>query len=38
MTIKAVRPSILASSLDEVVYRCLACEIERKQSVMKRSD
>jgi hypothetical protein len=38
MTIKAVRPSMLASSLDEIVYRCLACEIERKQFVMKRSD
>jgi len=38
MTIKAVRPSMLASSLNEIVYRCLTCEIERKQSVMKKSD
>jgi hypothetical protein len=37
MTIKAVGPSMLASSLDEVVYRCLACEIERKQFVVKRA-
>jgi hypothetical protein len=29
---------MLASSLDEIVYRCLACEVERKQLVMKSSE
>ena len=35
MTIKTIGPSMLAPSLDEIVYRCLACQIERKQSVMR---
>jgi hypothetical protein len=35
MTIKTIEPSMLALSLDEIVYRCLACQIERKQSVMR---
>jgi hypothetical protein len=35
MTIKTVEPSMLVPSLDEIVYRCLACQIERKQSVMR---
>jgi hypothetical protein len=35
MTIKTIEPSLLIPSLDEIVYRCLACQIERKQSIMK---
>jgi hypothetical protein len=35
MTIKSIEPSMLAPSLDEIVYRCLACQIERKQSAMR---
>jgi hypothetical protein len=35
MTIKTVEPSMLVPSLDEIVYRCLASQIERKQSVMR---
>jgi len=35
MTIKAIEPSMLVPSFGEIVYRCLACQIERKQSVMR---
>jgi hypothetical protein len=35
MTIKTIEPSMLAPSLDEIVYRCLGCQIERKQSVKR---
>lgn len=35
MTIKSIEPSMLAPSLDEIVYRCLACQIERKQCAMR---
>jgi hypothetical protein len=35
MTIKTIEPSMLAPSLDEIVYRCPACQLERKQSVMR---
>jgi hypothetical protein len=35
MKIKTVAPSILSSSLDEIVYSCPACDIERKRNVMR---
>jgi hypothetical protein len=35
MTIKTIEPSILASSVDEIVYRCPACQLERKKSVIR---
>jgi hypothetical protein len=35
MTIKTIEPSMLVPSLDEIVYRCPSCQIERKQSVMR---
>jgi hypothetical protein len=35
MKIKTIAPAMLSPSLDEVVYRCLACHIERKQTVMR---
>ena len=39
MTIKTIEPSMLVPSLDEMVSRCLACQLERKQSVIpKKTD
>jgi hypothetical protein len=35
MTIKTIEPSMVAPSLDDIVYRCSACRLERKQSVMR---
>ena len=35
MKIKTISPSMLAPSLDEFVYRCPACHIERKRNVMR---
>jgi Zn finger protein HypA/HybF involved in hydrogenase expression len=35
MKIKTIAPAMLSQSLDEVVYRCPACHIERKQTVMR---
>jgi hypothetical protein len=35
MTIKTIEPSMSAPSHDEIVYRCPACQLERKQSVMR---
>ena len=35
MKIKTIRPSMTFPLLDEVVYRCPACHIERKQTVLK---
>jgi hypothetical protein len=37
MTIKTIEPSMLVPALDEIVYLCAFCQIERKQSV-KRAD
>jgi hypothetical protein len=34
MTIKTIEPSMSAPSHDEIVYRCPACQLERKQSVI----
>jgi hypothetical protein len=38
MTIKTIEPSMLAPSLDEVVYICPACHLERKRIVTRRTD
>jgi hypothetical protein len=35
MKIKTIAPSMLSSSVDEIVYNCPACHIERKRNVMK---
>ena len=35
MKIKTIAPGMLSPSLDEVVYRCPGCHIERKQTVMR---
>jgi hypothetical protein len=35
MTIKTIEPSTLGASLDDIVYRCPVCHLERKQPVMK---
>jgi hypothetical protein len=35
MRIKTIAPSMLAPSLDEIVYRCPACHMERKRNVMR---
>ena len=35
MKIKTIAPAMLSPSLDEIVYRCPACHIERKQTVMR---
>jgi hypothetical protein len=35
MKIKTIAPAMLFASLDEVVYSCPACHIERKQNVMR---
>jgi hypothetical protein len=35
MKIKTIAPAMLSPSLDEVVYRCPGCHIERKQTVMR---
>jgi hypothetical protein len=35
MKIKAIMQSMTFPLLDEVVYRCSACHIERKQTVLK---
>jgi hypothetical protein len=35
MKIKAIMPSMTFPLLDEVIYRCPACHIERKQTVLK---
>ena len=35
LKIKAIMPSMTFPLLDEVVYRCSACHIERKQTVLK---
>jgi hypothetical protein len=35
MKIKTIAPAMLSSSLDEIVYRCPGCHIERKQTVMR---
>ena len=33
MKIKTIAPSMLSASLDEFVYRCPACHMERKRNV-----
>ena len=38
MKIKTIAPSILSSSLDEIVYSCPACHIERKRSNVMKAD
>ena len=35
MKIKTIAPAMLTPSLDEIVYRCPACHIERKQTVTR---
>jgi hypothetical protein len=35
MRIKTTAPSMLSPSLDEIVYKCPACHIERKRNVMR---
>ena len=35
MKIKTIVPVLLSSSLDEIVYSCPACHIERKRNVMR---
>ena len=35
MKIKTIMPAMTFPLLDEVVYRCPACHIERKQTVLK---
>jgi hypothetical protein len=35
MKIKTIAPAMLSPSLDEIVYRCPGCHIERKQTVMR---
>jgi hypothetical protein len=35
MKIKTIMPSMTFPLLDEVVYRCPACHIERKQTILK---
>jgi hypothetical protein len=35
MKIKTIAPAILSPSLDEIVYRCPGCHIERKQTVIR---
>jgi hypothetical protein len=38
MTIKTIEPSMLGASLDEVVYSCPACHLERKRIVVRSTD
>ena len=38
MRIKTIAPAMLSPSLDEVVYSCPACHIERKRTVMRSSN
>jgi hypothetical protein len=35
MRIKTIAPAMLSASLDEIVYSCPACHIERKRTVMR---
>jgi hypothetical protein len=35
MKIKTITPTMISPSLDEVVYRCLACNDERTQTVLR---
>ena len=35
MKIKTIAPALLSSSLDEIVYRCPACHLERKRNVVR---
>jgi Zn finger protein HypA/HybF involved in hydrogenase expression len=35
MRIKTISPAMASTSLDEIVYRCPACNIERKQVVSR---
>jgi hypothetical protein len=35
MKIKTIAPVLLSSSLDEIVYSCPACHIERKRTVTR---
>jgi hypothetical protein len=35
MKIKTIAPAMLSPSLDEVVYSCPACHMERKRNVMR---
>ena len=35
MKIKTIAPVLLTSSLDEIVYSCPACHIERKRTVTR---
>jgi hypothetical protein len=35
MKIKTIEPAMLSASLDEVVYSCPACRLERKRIVMR---
>jgi hypothetical protein len=35
MKIKTLAPSMLSSSVDEIVYSCPCCHSERKRNVMK---
>jgi hypothetical protein len=35
MKIKTIAPAMRSPSLDEIVYSCPACHIERKQTVMR---
>jgi hypothetical protein len=35
MKIKTIAPAMWSPSLDEIVYSCPACHIERKQTVMR---
>jgi hypothetical protein len=35
MQIKTIAPAMLSPSLDEIVYRCPACHMERTRNVMR---
>jgi hypothetical protein len=35
MKIKTIAPAMLSPSLEEIVYSCPACHMERKRTVMK---
>jgi hypothetical protein len=35
MKIETIMPAMTSASLDEIVYRCPACHLERKQTVLR---
>jgi hypothetical protein len=35
MTVKTIEPSMSSDSLDDIVYRCPACGLDRKQSAKR---